>query len=161
MHAVGYRDGNKGFARIPFPANAVVCLSEGELSTRWSTRSTRWANLLTILREPSSARSGNVELNLQDALKRFLKITVASVATALVLVYAGDCALFRYRSASNRIPYGSIAVGHHYAVQHKNGKTEFLFDAPTAQICVHSEFPHGGHTPCWYLVRHIEPRTDI
>ncbi len=129
-----------------------------EMSTRWSTR---WANLLTTLREPSSARSGNVELNLQDALKRFLKITVASVATALVLVYAGDCALFRYRSASNRIPYGSIAVGHHYAVQHKNGKTEFLFDAPTAQICVHSEFPHGGHTPCWYLVRHIEPRTDI
>jgi len=29
VYAVGYRDGNTGFARIPFPANAVVCLSEG------------------------------------------------------------------------------------------------------------------------------------
>jgi hypothetical protein len=95
-------------------------------------------------------------------LKRFLKITVASVATALVLGYAGDYALFRYRSASNRIPYGSVAVRHYYAAQHTNGKTEFLFDPPpTTQICVHSVFPHGGHTPCWYLVRHIEPWTDI
>ena len=100
-------------------------------------------------------------MNLQHALKRFLKITVASGATALVLVYTGDYALFRYRSASNRIPYGSVAVRHYYAVQHKDGKTEFLFDPPTAQICVHSVFPHGGHTPCWYLVRHNEPRTEI
>jgi hypothetical protein len=32
-------------------------------------------------------------------------------------------------------------------VQHTNGKTEFLFDASTAQICVHYVFPHSGHVP--------------
>jgi hypothetical protein len=100
-------------------------------------------------------------LNLQHALKRFLKITLALVVSALVLVYAGDYAFFRYRSASKRNPYGSVTLQHYYAVQHKNGKTEFLFDPPTAQICVHSLFPHGGYTPCWYLLRHTEPRTDI
>jgi len=53
-------------------------------------------------------------------------MTVAPVATALGLVCAYDYALFRYRSASNRIPYGSVAGGHYYAVQHNNGKTELL-----------------------------------
>jgi hypothetical protein len=94
-------------------------------------------------------------------LKRLLKIAVALAATALVLVYACDYAFFRYRSAGNGNPYGSVTVRHYFAVQHKNGKTEFLFDPPTAQICVHSLFPHSGYTPCWYLVRHTEPRTDI
>jgi hypothetical protein len=60
-------------------------------------------------------------------LKRFLKITLALVVSALVLVYACDYAFFRYRSASKRNPYGSVTVRHYYAVQHKNGKTEFLF----------------------------------
>jgi hypothetical protein len=101
------------------------------------------------------------KLNLQHALKRFLKTTLALVVSALAVVYACDYAFFRYRSARNRDPYGSVTIRHYYAVQHKNGKTEFLFDPPAAQICVHSLFPHGGHTPCWYLVRHLEPRTDI
>ncbi len=102
-------------------------------------------------------------LNLQRALKRFLKITVASGATALVLVYAGDYALFRYRSASNRIPYGSVAVRHYYAVQHKDGKTEFLSIRPLHRfVC----------TPCsrtaatlpagiWSAIKNRGPKSDL
>lgn len=102
-----------------------------------------------------------MELNLKQILKRILLLTLASLAGILALAYACDYAVLRYRMAGNREPYGSVTVRHYYAVEHKNGKTEFLFDPPTAQTCVHSLFPHAGYAACWYLSRHPEPRTNI
>jgi hypothetical protein len=52
-------------------------------------------------------------------------------------------------------------VSHYYAVKQKNGKTQFIFDPPAAENCVHALFPHAGCDPCWYLTRHPEQRTDI
>jgi len=43
----------------------------------------------------------------------------------------------------------------------KNGKTQFIFDPPAPETCVHALFPHAGMQPCWYLSRHPEQRTNI
>ena len=72
-----------------------------------------------------------------------------------------DCAVFRYRLWTNRQPYGQITVTSYDAVTQKSGKTEFLFNPPEAETCVHALFPHQGYPPCWYLARHTEQRTNI
>jgi hypothetical protein len=93
-------------------------------------------------------------------LKRIAFFGLMGVATALLLAYAGDFAVFRYRAA-NRNAYGSVTVNHYTAVLQKNGKTTLTFDPPTPWTCVNSLFPHQGWLPCWYLSRHPDQRTDI
>ena len=90
----------------------------------------------------------------------FFAVILAVVGTVAV-AYGLDYAIFRIRAATNRNAYGSVTVNHYYAVLQKNGKTQFIFDPPQAQTCVHALFPHGGSPPCWYLTRHPEQRTDI
>jgi hypothetical protein len=94
-------------------------------------------------------------------LRRFFAIVALLIATLAALLYAGDYAVFRFRAGRNQNPYGSVMVTHYYAVLQKNGKTAFLFDPPSPQTCVHALFPHGGFSPCWYLARHPEQRTNI
>ena len=94
-------------------------------------------------------------------MKRFFWSTIAAIASAALLAFAADYAIFRVRVAANWNPYGSVTVDHYYAVAQKSGKTQFIFDPPQPQICVHALFPHGGWQPCWYLSRHPEQRTDI
>ena len=78
-----------------------------------------------------------------------------------LLAYAVDYGIFHYRVTANRQPFSQITVSSYDAVQQKNGKTEFIFNPPEAQTCVHALFPHDGFVPCWYLQRHTEPRTNI
>ncbi len=94
-------------------------------------------------------------------LKRAVGLTLASLLTLTLVAYLADYAAFRYRVAANRQPFGQITVTSYDAVQQKNGRTEFLFNSPQTQTCVHSLFSHGGFEPCWYLQRHTEQRTDI
>jgi hypothetical protein len=94
-------------------------------------------------------------------LKRIAIFGLLGVASALLLVYAGDFAVFRYRVAANRNAYGSVTVNHYTAVLQKNGKTTLTFDPPTPWTCVNSLFSHQGWLPCWYLSRHPDQRTDI
>jgi hypothetical protein len=94
-------------------------------------------------------------------LRKILAGILAVAAALLALVYVTDYAIFRFRLATNRNPYGSVAVSHIYAVPQKNGKTEFLFDPPAPQSCVHALFSHQGYAPCWYLSRHAEQRIDM
>lgn len=83
--------------------------------------------------------------------------TLAFGALAFLLDYL----VFRIRVATNSNPYGSVTVSRYYAVAQKNGKTQFIFDPPEPETCVHALFPHSGLKPCWYLSRHPEQRTDI
>lgn len=83
------------------------------------------------------------------------------VIAAAALAYGLDYAVFRIRVTTDRNAYGSVTVNHYYAVLQKNGKTQFIFDPPQAQTCVHALFPHEGWLPCWYLARHPDQRTDI
>jgi hypothetical protein len=79
----------------------------------------------------------------------------------VLLVYAGDYAVLRFRIATNRSPFQTITVHPYYAVPQKNHTTEFLFDQPRDQTCVNALFPHLGNPACWYLTRHKEQRIDL
>jgi hypothetical protein len=91
-------------------------------------------------------------------------VIVVGLSSALgvtAFAYAVDYAVFRYRVMANRQPFGQVTVTRFDAVLQKNGKTQFIFNPPEAQTCVHALFPRAGFTPCWYLQRHSEQRTDI
>jgi len=83
------------------------------------------------------------------------------VALSCALLYAGDYASVRYRIPRGRVPLGTVEIQPYYAVPLKDGKTEFMFLKPESQICVHSLFPHLGHSPCWYARRKRDKRIDI
>ncbi|HVI09642.1 MAG TPA: hypothetical protein VND65_15240 [Candidatus Binatia bacterium] len=102
---------------------------------------------------------------LVQKIKRFLvrlfAITAGVAVGGTAILYAGDLAIFRYRVSGNHQPYGQVTVTHYYAVLQKDGKTEFIFDPPQAQTCANTLFPQGGYTPCWWLQRHPEQRTNV
>jgi hypothetical protein len=93
--------------------------------------------------------------------RRLLKRIVISVVVGVALLYVGDYASIRYRAATNRNAYGTVTVQPYYAVPRKDHKTEFLFDDPQDQTCVHSLFPHFGDSPCWYLNRNKQKRINM
>ena len=93
--------------------------------------------------------------------KRGLRICVLVLAGLAAAVYCGDFLVFRVRVAANWNPYGSVTVEPYYAIAQKSGKTEFIFQPPQPQTCIHALLPHSGYSTCWYLSRHSEQRTDI
>ena len=98
---------------------------------------------------------------LPRALKRTFKIAVLALVGLAAAVYGVDYAIFRIRVAGNWNAYGSVIVQPYDAVAQKSGKTEFIFQPPQPQTCIHALLPHAGYSTCWYLTRHPEPRTDI
>jgi hypothetical protein len=94
-------------------------------------------------------------------LLRFVTVAFLSALSVTAILYAVDYVVFRYRVAKDQQPFGQITVTRYYAVEQKSGKTQFIFQPPEAQSCVHSLFPHADCVPCWYLERHTEQRTDI
>jgi len=84
-----------------------------------------------------------------------LRIVLAAAAV-LVLIDLADGFVLRFR----RDPFGSVVVSRYDAIPEKNGKTEFVFEPPAAQPCVHALFPHSGYQTCWYLSRHAEQRIN-
>ena len=102
---------------------------------------------------------------LRDKIRRLLLRIAAAAFLSLLsltaLTYAADYAVFRYRVASNRRPFGQITVFPYDAVPQKSGKTQFIFNPPEVRTCVHALFPRVGFAPCWYLQQHTDERTDI
>jgi len=97
---------------------------------------------------------------LQQA-KRGLRISVLVLAGLAAALYCGDYGVFRVRVAGNWNPYGSITVEPYDAIAQKSGKTQFIFQEPHQQTCIHALLPHSGYSTCWYLSKHPEQRTDI
>lgn len=77
------------------------------------------------------------------------RVLFAAVLLA-VAVYVGDYAVLHLRHD----PLGSVMVQRSYEVALKSAKTEYMRDDPRPVDCVNSMLPHGGNSPCWYLVRH-------
>jgi hypothetical protein len=94
-------------------------------------------------------------------VKRGLRIAVLVLAGVAAAVYCGDYAVFRVRVAGNWNPYGSVTVEAYDAIAQKSGKTQFIFQPPQPQTCIHALLPHSGYSTCWYLSKHPEQRTDI
>ena len=97
----------------------------------------------------------------RQVLKRLVQRVIVSLVLGLAILYVADYLLLRYRVAANRNPYGTVTVQPYYAVPRKDHKTEFLFDDPQDQTCVHSLFPHFGDSPCWYLSRNTQKRINM
>ena len=83
---------------------------------------------------------------------------IATVLVALVIVlYLGDYVVMRLSSE----PTGTCQVTKLYAVQQKDGKTQYEASDPETQTCANSLFPHLGYTPCWYLNRHKTQQVNL
>lgn len=95
---------------------------------------------------------------MRRALRLIVRALLAIVA-AVLLVWAVDDVRLRMMGSNSR--FGSVVVQKYYAVALKNRKTEYMFDEPHSQTCVHSMFPHFGDAPCWYLETHRRQRVDV
>jgi hypothetical protein len=98
--------------------------------------------------------------NLRARLRRLFLVSLLTIVGIAVAIFILDYAVFRIRVAANWNPYGSVTVDHYDAIPQKNGKTQFIFDPPGPQECVHALFPHADSLPCWYLSRYPEQRTN-
>jgi hypothetical protein len=94
-------------------------------------------------------------------MKRAILRGAFATLALLVLIYAGDYFSLRYQIPGSRPQFGQVAVDTLWAIQKKNGKTEYQLGQPETDPCVHSLFPHYGCNPCWYVSRHTEKRIDI
>lgn len=104
---------------------------------------------------PAIRRSGRWRIS-GRFIERFLAGAAIALAAVLTILFAGDYAVFRYRVATNRNPYGTVSVDRFYSIAEKNNRTEFDFAGSETQTCVNALFPHSGDSPCWYLSRHHE-----
>jgi hypothetical protein len=80
------------------------------------------------------------------------------IVTVFCAAYLGDEVYFQYRVHSKRSAdaYGAVDMQHLLAIELKGGKVQYTMDRlqpEQIQQCVHSLFPHGGLSPCWYLLR--------
>jgi hypothetical protein len=98
---------------------------------------------------------------IRNFVKKLVGITLMLALGILLLGYAIDYLIFRYRVSANRQPFSLVTVTSFDAVAQKNGRTEFIFNPPQPQTCSNSIFPQAGYTPCWYLRSHTERRTNI
>jgi len=90
-----------------------------------------------------------------------MRLLIASAVLGfLVMAYLADDLSVRYRIPRSRQPFGTVIIQRYDAIAEKNGKTEFDFEDPVTQACIHSLFPHMGYEPCWYLARHAEQRIN-
>ena len=89
------------------------------------------------------------------------KRALIALASVAVLLYLGDYLYFRLRMLHPRQsdPLESFTRPRVLAIPEKGGKTSYEIDQQDPQqtiTCVHSLFPHGGYSPCWY----VKPRID-
>src|SRR5437660_11465933 len=97
----------------------------------------------------------------RQVIRRFVGRAIAWVVLGAGATYFIDYAVLRFRVATNRSPFGTVAVRSYYAVPQKNHRTQFLFDEPRDESCVRALFPHLGDSPCWYLSGHTEQRVNL
>jgi hypothetical protein len=90
-------------------------------------------------------------------MRRLFMTGLLALCLALAILYVIDYGLIRF----GRDPFGSVIVTRYYVIPKKNGKTEFLFQAPESEKCVHSLFSHQGYAPCWYLNRRPEQPINL
>jgi hypothetical protein len=94
-------------------------------------------------------------------MKKLMASVSAGLIAASVLAFAADYLFWRYKLSAGHSPYGTLTVQYYYAIQEKNGKTEYDFQPPQQESCVNSLFPHSGYSPCWYERKHTEKAIKI
>ncbi len=87
---------------------------------------------------------------------RWMRWLFLCLAAATVVTYAGDWLVFNIRKE----PTSKVTVSHFLSAPLKNGKEELDYLGSEDQLCSWSLFPQGGHSPCWYLMRHTNQTTS-
>ena len=75
----------------------------------------------------------------------------------LLVLFLCDYAYFRLRVIHPKPadPLETFTAPRLYAIAEKGRKTAYELDAQNPEetlVCAHSLFPHGGYSPCWYLI---------
>lgn len=94
-------------------------------------------------------------------MKRYLVWTLIVLIAAPALAYAADFVVLKIKIATNHNPYGTVTVRSYYSIAKKNNKVEYDYIGTEDEICTHSLFMQGGHTPCWYASSHTERKIEI
>jgi hypothetical protein len=84
-----------------------------------------------------------------------LQRVILALIAAAALVYAGDYLWAKHlMSQGNSAALGTVMVHRETDIPRKDGRVEIDMDAPEAESCIHSMFPHFGYVACWYAARH-------
>ena len=84
----------------------------------------------------------------------------------LAVAYGYDYASVRRRMSAQKSgdPFDTVTYPHLLAIPQKGNKVDYELDAQSpmeSEPCVHSLFPHYGHTPCWYVLRKSKNPTPM
>jgi hypothetical protein len=91
-------------------------------------------------------------------VKRFLRFAAIGLAGVCGVAYAVDWGMVAF--PGNRTVYEDVVVDQVYTDTNRWHEVEYSRGAPITETCVWSLFPHGGHTPCWYLKKHTMRTTN-
>jgi hypothetical protein len=86
-------------------------------------------------------------------IRSFFRIALKALAAAVLLAlvaYGCDDLYARFRHE----PFADVHVDRVYAVSEKFNQLDYVRSTPTTERCVYTLFPHFGHNPCWYVMRH-------
>jgi hypothetical protein len=86
------------------------------------------------------------------SIKRWMTRGVQILVAALVLLYAGDWAVTRFR-ITHGTAFQTVQVHQFLATPLKGQKEEFDYDGDAAATCTRSIFPQADNPPCWWLKR--------
>ncbi len=100
-----------------------------------------------------------IEKNAPMRLWQSVQPVLWSLMLFLILFYAGDYLVLRYRISNHGDALGSVLVKRTLAVRLKSNKIEYTALDPVNRVCANSIFPQLGYSPCWYLRRH--PRETV
>lgn len=80
--------------------------------------------------------------------RRILRVGLAAI-TALLVVYAGDWAVYKMRGS----PHSAVTVHRTMVIPLKGNKQEYDDMGTFDVTCSQSLFPQAGLSPCWQVRR--------
>jgi hypothetical protein len=100
-------------------------------------------------------------MTLSISPQRLIRMISAALIAVSAVLYACDYFWFRVRLIHPKPadPLESFKTLRVLAIPEKGGKTSYEIDQLNPEqtvTCVHSLFPHGGFSPCWY----VKPRAS-
>jgi hypothetical protein len=88
-------------------------------------------------------------------VKRIAANTLKALLICALLLYAGDWAVFRIRSARGNA-FSSVQVDEFLATPLKGHKEEYDYTGTDMISCVRAIFPHSDAPACWWVRRHSQ-----
>jgi hypothetical protein len=81
----------------------------------------------------------------------------AAVALLALVAYGFDDLYARLRHE----PYADVKIERMLATEQKFNQVGYERIDPVTERCVYALFPHAGHNPCWYVMRHTSRIINI